>query len=97
MDSRLLVAAHIKRRSWCTDSEKRDIENIGMLNCKFGCDELYERGFVSVDANWSVVVAPSLTDDTALAYVRDKMRTSIAPRPASVTYFAWHRQHHNFE
>ncbi|MCX8495929.1 MAG: hypothetical protein ORN51_07080 [Akkermansiaceae bacterium] len=97
MDSRILVAAHIKKRSCCTDSEKRDITNIGMLNCKFGCDELYERGFVSIDENWSMIVAPSLTDDTALAYVMDTMHTSIAPRPASAKYFAWHRQHHNFE
>ncbi len=47
MDSRLLVAAHIKKRSHCTDQEKRDLSNVGMLNCKFGCDELYERGFIS--------------------------------------------------
>jgi len=96
MDSRLLVAAHIKKRSWCTDSEKRDITNIGMLKCKFGCDELYERGFVSVDENWSVIVAPSLTDQTALAYVKDTIQALITARPASVKYFAWHRQHHNF-
>lgn len=74
---------------------KEQIE--GMLNCKFGCDEFYERGFVSVDENWSVIVAPSLANATALAYVRDTIQTSMTPRPASVHYFAWHRQHHNFE
>ncbi len=95
MDSRFLVAAHIKKRSCCTDSEKRDIANIGMLNCKFGCDELYERGFVSVDENWSVIVAPSLADETALAYIKERIQPAIAPRPWAAKYFDWHRQHHN--
>ena len=32
----LLVAAHIKKRSECTDKEKGDLNNIAMLACKLG-------------------------------------------------------------
>lgn len=44
----LLVAAHIKSRYRCTDSEKRDVSNNVILMCKFGCDDLFERGYITV-------------------------------------------------
>ena len=44
-----LTAAHIKKRSECSLSEKKDYKFIVMPMCKFGCDELYERGYVSVN------------------------------------------------
>ena len=96
MDSRLLVAAHIKKRSHCTDHEKRDIANIGMLNCKFGCDELYERGFVSIGPDWSLMTRPSIADKTVRSYIESTMQQRIAPLPGSATYFEWHRTHHGF-
>ena len=96
MDSRLLVAAHIKKRSYCTDEEKRDLSNIGMLNCKFGCDELYERGFISVSDDWTVIVKTSIKDLAAHEYIDERLQNSIVPRPSSSKYFAWHRKHHNF-
>ena len=46
----LLVTAHIKTRSECNEAEKGDV-NVVMSNCLFGCDALYERGLVTVDAN----------------------------------------------
>ena len=94
MDSRLLVAAHIKKRSQCTDAEKRDLANIGMLNCKFGCDELYERGFVTVAEDWKIVAKRTVTDETVLKYITSTMLDRIIPRPSSETYFNWHRKHH---
>ncbi|TCN32122.1 hypothetical protein EV644_12732 [Kribbella orskensis] len=45
----LLVAGHIKRRSECTDSEKRDVPNVAMLACRLGCDALFEYGYVTVN------------------------------------------------
>jgi hypothetical protein len=41
----LLVAAHIKRRSLCSETERRDLHNVAMLACKFGCDALFEEGY----------------------------------------------------
>jgi hypothetical protein len=44
----LLVAAHIKPRSSCTESEKRLVEVNVIGLCKLGCDDLFERGYVDV-------------------------------------------------
>ena len=49
-----LVAAHKKKRSHCTDEERKD-PNIVMPVCLFGCDTLYERGIISVE-NGGIVV-----------------------------------------
>lgn len=43
-----LIASHIKKRADCSEEEKRDYENIAMPMCKFGCDDLYEMGYISV-------------------------------------------------
>ena len=42
-----LVTAHKKKRSICSDAERRDPYIVFPL-CKFGCDHLYEHGFVTV-------------------------------------------------
>ncbi len=52
--SDLLVAGHIKKRSDCSDSEKRDL-NIVMPVCKFGCDDLYEKGYILINDKGLVV------------------------------------------
>jgi hypothetical protein len=44
----LLVAAHIKRRADCSQIEKKDFKNNVILLCKFGCDDLFERGYIVV-------------------------------------------------
>ncbi|MES9831143.1 MAG: hypothetical protein ABW139_02780 [Candidatus Thiodiazotropha sp. DIVDIV] len=45
-----LVAAHIKKRTECSDTEKLDFENVAALMCKAGCDDLFEKGYVYVSA-----------------------------------------------
>jgi len=45
---RFLATAHIKKRSHCSDSEKRDI-NVVMPACHMGCDKLFEEGYIYVD------------------------------------------------
>lgn len=44
---RLLVAAHIKPRSQCSDTERIDFDNIGMLACLLGYESLYEHGYIT--------------------------------------------------
>ena len=46
-----LVAAHKKRRSDCSERERRD-PHIVMPICKFGCDFLYERRHIVVDEGY---------------------------------------------
>lgn len=43
-----LVCAHIKKRSKCTIEEKLDYPSIVIEMCKFGCDELFEKGYIFV-------------------------------------------------
>jgi len=44
----LLVAAHIKMRRNCTAEERKN-PHVVMPACKFGCDELYEKGYIFVE------------------------------------------------
>ena len=87
-----LVAAHIKKRSDCTDSQKRDLRNIGMLNCKFGCDELYERGYISVDGSGKVVKSNKLNSPIEKQYMDLIVQASVHVLSAQKPYFAWHFQ-----
>ena len=87
-----LVAAHIKKRAKCTDDEKRDLQNIGMLNCKFGCDELYERGYISVDGSGKVVKSTKLISAIEKQYMDSIVQASVAVHSAQKPYFAWHFQ-----
>lgn len=69
---RFLVAAHIKRRSACTDDEKRDYANVVMPNCTFGCDQLFGRGLISVDGTGNFHVSPLLEyGEAAGQYLQD--------------------------
>ena len=44
-----LCCSHIKKRCYCTLEEKKDYENIVISMCHFGCDKLYENGYIGVD------------------------------------------------
>ena len=63
--SDLLVVGHIKKRSDCSDIEKKDL-NVVMPVCKFGCDDLYEKGYILINNNGLIVLNPNikLTSDT---------------------------------
>lgn len=94
----LLVAAHVKPRSRCTDSERRDYRNLVMAMCKFGCDDLFEHGYLSVNENGSVV---SRNDEHLPAAVQEYLRQVAGRRCkhwslSSEPYFAWHREHHGY-
>ena len=88
-----LVAAHIKKRSECTDSQKRDLQNIGMLNCKFGCDELYERGYISVNGDGKIVRSQKLVSAVEKKYMLTTVQDSVQVDNAQKLYFAWHHSH----
>lgn len=90
--SEFLVAAHIKKRSACTEAERRDAENIVMPACKFGCDALYEEGWISVDDSGRIIVSSSASPDSP---VEQRLRELIdahcsAFNSARREYFAWH-------
>ena len=45
----LMVAAHIKPRSKCSPSERKN-SNVVMPVCKVGCDDFFEKGYVIIDS-----------------------------------------------
>ena len=88
-----LVAAHIKRRSLCTDDERNDLTNVAMLACRFGCDSLFESGHVTVDDTGRVLAQ---FEDEFGGRLRDHLselhgRRCGAHRTGSRQYFTWHR------
>ena len=96
LPSELLVAAHIKKRSLCTDSERRDLDNIAMLACALGCDIGFELGVLIVAETGDVELnAASPYAALATHFSLPVGKTCRAFRPATSTYFAWHRKHHS--
>lgn len=90
---RFLVAAHIKKRAVCTDAEKVDFSNVAMSVCSFGCDALYERGFLTVSPE-GIIVATS-RDTTEVVAGRLAVLAGCgcaAHTELSERYFAWHRE-----
>ncbi|WP_143202312.1 hypothetical protein [Amycolatopsis sp. CB00013] len=89
-----LIAAHIKKRAVCTDQERRDLTHVAMLACSFGCDTLYESGWVTVDRHGFVRTRP--TDDLAESHLRTRLlhlqgRPCLVHSAKSEPYFDWHR------
>jgi hypothetical protein len=89
MKSEFLIAAHIKRRSECEDHEKRDLDGVMMLACKFGCDYLFEAGLISV-SNGKLVVSKALDDDVANSYLTGFVGAEINVKDKQRQYFEWH-------
>jgi hypothetical protein len=65
-----------------------------MLACKFGCDALYEDGYLAVDQDGTVLTA-TLAGDVSQVVVERlhalRGRVCGAFTPASAPYFDWHR------
>ena len=49
-----LWVSHIKPRSDCTEDERLD-KNIAMPACKFGCDDMFEKGYILVDEVGNII------------------------------------------
>jgi hypothetical protein len=90
-----LVAAHIKKRAQCSETERLDIPTIAMSACKFGCDALYEEGYISVDATGTISMSPLAPAGGAAAnYLRRiSGRACGAFNADRAPYYAWHRNH----
>jgi hypothetical protein len=91
-----LIAAHIKKRAMCTDDEKRDLTNIAMLACTFGCDAVYEHGYITVAAEGAIQVSSLAAGIPEVeAYIQEKLadRTVSWWTPSRESYYQWHRTH----
>jgi hypothetical protein len=98
MPVQFLVTAHIKKRSLCTETEKRDYKNIVTPMCRFGCDELYERGFIAVH-DGHVINLSTLTDDYGHDYIQEYLKKITGKKCNTYNgknsgYFEWHHDKH---
>ena len=88
---KFLWAAHIKKRAKCSLDEKKDLENIAAPMCKFGCDELYEKGYIGVkDGSVTQIKDNELTDNlqSYINSIADKSCSSWNDNTKH--YFDWH-------
>ena len=86
----LLVAAHIKKRSRCSDEEKRDLSSVATPMCKMGCDELFERGFIGIKDN-SIEISPHIKRTSSLdLYLKRLERSKPITKKGQSKYYEWH-------
>ena len=60
LPTELMVAAHIKPRSKCSTSERKN-PNVVMPVCKIGCDDFFEKGYLTVNLKGRIV--PNMSDN----------------------------------
>ena len=88
-----LVTAHIKKRAFCKLNERTDL-NVVMPMCKLGCDELYEKGYVSVSNGIFIDMLKSPNSSELQNYI-DKIAGSKCDffNEKTKAYFEWHYNH----
>lgn len=90
-----LVAAHIKKRAHCSDDEKRDWRNIVVPMCKFGCDDLYERGYIGVEDGKVCILQHDLPESDIERVLGDLDGNRCGEWSESTKkYFEWHVRVH---
>lgn len=90
-----LVAAHIKKRSECSKSEKLDFNNIAALMCKAGCDDMFEKGYVFV-ADGVVTKNEKRSTTSALDVLIRKIEgNTVANWVGSSAYYKHHESKFN--
>ncbi|GAB3564520.1 HNH endonuclease [Arthrobacter alkaliphilus] len=91
----LLVAAHIKPRKDCSEKERMDTRNVSMLACLFGCDALFELGYIVVDESGLIQACKPASKQVSARIEGLAGRKCRAHDERSRGYFAWHRQAHS--
>ena len=85
------MAAHIKKRSHCTKEERLDYQNIVMPMCKFGCDDLYERGIIGIKDGQIVAFESDITTPVVEAKLKGLVGQVCSYwGKAGAVYFNWH-------
>lgn len=88
---KFLTCAHIKKRKDCNDHEKKD-KNVVMPACKFGCDNLYEEGYIIVKEG---IILKNITDklmtsDLLLYLDKVEGNNCLSWKRESEKYFRYH-------
>ena len=90
-----LVTAHIKKRNKCTLEERTD-RNIVFPMCKFGCDELFERGYISVKNGKFTSLGKTPITSTISNFINSISGNNCSfYNSKTKEYFDWHYNYHN--
>ena len=74
-------------------AEIRDLGRIAMLACIFGCDALFEDGYVAVLAG-VIIGTPAVASSSAIGRrIAEIAGRKIEDYEASAQYFEWHYEH----
>ncbi|RMZ49610.1 HNH endonuclease [Flavobacteriaceae bacterium PRS1] len=91
----LLVTAHIKKRALCKTFEKLD-KNIVMPMCKLGCDEIFEKGYISVKDGKFIDLKKTPTTHHLNGYIKHVNGNNCNYyNDNTISYFDWHLIHHS--
>ncbi|MFF6837367.1 hypothetical protein ACFY8X_01060 [Streptomyces tanashiensis] len=93
LPSRLIRAAHIKRRSEASRQERLNLNNI-LPACLMGCDELFEHGYIYVTVDGTLAASPSSSATSDLQQIADVLvgRTVADFGAHRAEFFRWHRE-----
>lgn len=90
----MLVAGHIKKRSECTNEEIND-SNVATLICLFGCDVLFEEGFISVNDTGRIEQIKHINNKDIQSYIDRIKNNSISNfNSDNAKYYKWHYNNH---
>lgn len=88
---KFLWAAHIKKRAKCSLDEKKDTRHIAAPMCKFGCDELYEKGYIGVKGGSVIQIKDNELTDNLQSYINSIADNSCSSwNDNTKHYFDWH-------
>ncbi|MFE5595708.1 hypothetical protein [Streptomyces sp. NPDC056549] len=92
--SRLIRAAHIKRRSQATRQERLNMSNV-IPACLMGCDELFEHGYIYVEGDGTIAASLSSSATSDLKQIAEALvgRTVGDFGTHRAEFFRWHREH----
>lgn len=89
-----LITAHIKKRNLCNTEERLDT-NVVIPMCKFGCDDLFEKGYVSVkDGKFVKIPKRPITEELERYISNLQGNVCIFYNDDSKKYFDWHYDYH---
>lgn len=89
----LLIASHIKPWSQCETLHERLGPSNGLLLTP-NLDRAFDRGLISFDERFKILISPSLPDGVAMQIGIDRnMRLGDARGDDLLPYMQWHREH----
>jgi hypothetical protein len=67
-----------------------------MLLCRFGCDELYERGYLVISEEGKVIINKKCEGNSASSYLDSVVNRNCTNwNNSTERFFAWHRKWHS--